>query len=278
MTIIVFSEFGGENLLGKARELGDASGEKVAALTSKGSSDKDQKLIFLGADEVLICDVKSVGEWISVISDYVKSDGSSRMIIFPLSFSSSAIMGAIYARDKGRFSPFLDGADTVELDSAARKIGTFNFALERKLISDKVALISLRTASVSKPFEDTSRYGEVRKLELIPSKNSFQILLDNSNSEEFTVLVGRGVTGTTAELAELVASKYRGRARQYSSRIEVVYGPCLAIEMGSKLRDLPEFNGELISISSRALPINSIADASAVIPELDAVLQGLLSY
>lgn len=64
MPIAVFSELGGEGLLGKARELADETGDKVLALCSTRDSDQQQRLIHLGADEVVVCPVSSLGHWL----------------------------------------------------------------------------------------------------------------------------------------------------------------------------------------------------------------------
>ena len=71
--IIVFCELGGEGLLGKAREIADSAGSKVLALISEESVDP-QRLIHLGADEVLKSSVNEMSDWIEIISDLITSE------------------------------------------------------------------------------------------------------------------------------------------------------------------------------------------------------------
>jgi len=97
------------------------------------------------------------------------------------------------------------------------------------------------------------------------------------SSGRLTVLVGRGTDEKTTILAKHLADKYHGEMKIQSGKVEIIYGPCIAVEVSTRLRDLPEFKGELISVAARKVPIGSIAEVDVVTPELDSVIEGLAS-
>ena len=74
------------------------------------------------------------------------------------------------------------------------------------------------------------------------------------------MLVGKGTSERTLISAKRLAEKYPGEMKINSGKVEVIFGPCIAVEVSARLRELPEFKGELISISEKNLPIGSIAE------------------
>jgi hypothetical protein len=281
MTVFVFADFGGKTLFGKGRELADSWGDKLKAITYKDSSDDTNQLISLGADEVLTCEFNTLDEWATMISEQVHLDSNSKIVLFPSDTFSNALMGMIRAQSE-TFAPFEDHAEMLDGETAGKKIGITGLLLRKKLVPGKVMLCSLRSQFFSPPYEDPSRTGKTRS---IRSKNfkedskfsSYNETIIPQASDLLTVLVGPKTTDETKRIAEKLAEKYGGLCKKYSSQIEIIYGPCVAIEVDAKLRDLPEFQGELISISHSALPISSISDSSVFTREIDSALQNLLS-
>ena len=281
MTVFVFSDFGGRALLGKGRELADNWGDKLVAITYKDSSDDTKQLINLGADEVLTCEFNTLDEWATMICEQVDLDSNSKIVLFPSNTFSNALMGMIRAQSE-TFAPFEDHVEMLDGETAGKKLGTTGLLLRQKLVPGKVMLCSLRSRFFSPSYEDPSRTGKTKS---IRSKNfkedsrfsSYNETIMPPASDLLTVLVGSRTTEETKRIAGKLAEKYGGLSKKYSSQIEVVYGPCIAIEVDARLRDLPEFQGELISISSSTLPISSISDSSVLIKEIDSVLQNLLS-
>ena len=104
--IVVFCELGGSRLLGKAREIADTTGDKLVALTSEKSEERQQKLIHLGADEVIGCAIDNLSDWIPVISGILESVSDVKMIVFPSNSTANILMGLLYSGSKRRFSPF----------------------------------------------------------------------------------------------------------------------------------------------------------------------------
>ena len=286
--IIALCEFGGERLLGKARELADASGDRVLGLVSSDSSrEVDQKLIGFGADEVLICNTRQDSDWVGIIVSLVKKlEGQVKVVMFSSNLESNSIMGAIYSTSKDLFGNFLDSCEVITESSAAKQLLGRDYIIQKTLRGEKASLVSVRLSTLPPPFEDSSRFGKINRLE--PSEttaSSFSLLRSQSekgigpsfSSEELSVIFGRNVDEKTKELCEKIAKKYRGSAEEYSQRIDIVYGPCLAVEVYSKIRDLPDFQRELISISTAKTPLSEIADEVVVTKdELEATLEGLL--
>jgi hypothetical protein len=277
--IVVFCELDGEALLGKAREIADSSGDRVVALVAKDSVDP-QKLIYLGADEVLNVGVNEMSDWIEMISDMIRDESKLKLVIFPSNIISNVIMGAVYSRAGSKIGYYLDESDFVEGTTAAKSFNGTDFALQKSSEED-TNLLSLKVASFSRPYEDTSRYGRTKELQLKHTTDSFPILLDVpdeplSSSMEPTILVGPLSDKNLNELAKKLADKYHAKIRTFSGAIEVVYGPCIAVEIDGKLRDLPEFKGDLISLNRRNSPISSIADLAIINSEIDKILRSLL--
>ena len=278
--IVIFCELGGEVLLGKAREIADSSGDRVLALIAEDSVDPE-RLIHLGADEVLKCSVNALGDWIEIISDLIRNENKLKLVIFPSNIISNVIMGASYSRVRSKIGYYLDEAELVEGTTAIKSFASTGFSLQKSTAEDKTGLLSLKISSVSQPFEDTSRYGKIRELQMKQITDSFPILLDVpeeplSSSGELTILIGPLSNGHVNELVQKVADKYHSRIRKYSRSVQVVYGPCIAIELYDNLRDLPEFKGDLISLNARSSPIGAISDLVIINSEIEKVLEGLL--
>ena len=276
--IIVFAELGGEKLLGKARELGDSSALRVVAVCSAASK-KSKKLISLGADEVVTHTASTVGEWAEVFSSMLRGDSKIKYILFSSNLIANMILGSVYAKSKERIGSFLDGAVLGE-NGASKDF--FGSVLEAKSSTDKASIFSVQTGSVSEAFEDTSRYGKTVEsaVSLVAAKNlktpklsdySAQDYLDSSSS--ITLLVGTGLSSSSA-LGEL-APKLQARVIKLSGAVEVIYGPCLAIEVSSAQRELPDFRGDVVSLNSKEAPISSVVNLSVVTLDVEKVISEL---
>jgi hypothetical protein len=274
--IVVYCDNRGYVLLGKAREIADETGDRVCAITDEQAARSSDELIALGADEVVNFRL-SKGGWVAAISSFVTKEPGIRMILFPSGEKSSCIMGAVYAMISEKVSGLFVDADSLSGGEAAKKLEGFALIQRVQPKADgKVSLISIKLSAVPEPFEDISRYGKTRIFEGQSEENVPTIALE-SRSSALTpiVLVGREVSEQTAKLASVIAEKYHGTKEVVSGRIEVVYGPCIAIEVSSKLRELPMFKGELISISSKRFPINSVSELSVITPEPEKILEKL---
>ena len=277
MAIAVFCELGGQSLLGKARELADETGDRVSALCSLKDSDQQKKLIYLGADEVVVCPVVQWSDWVPVILQYVVTQEGVRMLLFLSSPSTNLLMGAIYGSMVSRISPFVESADLITSDGAGRKLEG-SVVVQKGFLPEKTALLSLQKTAVAETFEDASRFGKIRNFEGASGGNSPVLSSEiRSKSNQLTVLLGGGTSPRTSQLASRLAEEYGGVVRPLSGKVEIIYGPCVAIEVTSKLRELPEFKGELLSISSRRIPINAVAELSVINSEMDRVLEILSS-
>jgi hypothetical protein len=280
--IVVFAELGGEKLLGKAREIADSVGDRVVALCA---SDADaQKLIYLGADEVQRAEVEEPGEWVSVISELFQNEPRIRSLIFPFNVVTSVIAGAVYARERKSIESFMDGADYFDGQMIARGMDTSDHAIQKRGASEeqqqqkKTAVITINVASVTPIFEDSSRYGKIGEEALSKKKSELSFSLEGAPEKpvnslnELTVILG---DDRFRESAEKISERYDVRFVMYSSEIEVVYGPCIAIEVSEKFRNLPEFKGDLISLNTKQSAINTISDLAVISPEIDEIIESL---
>jgi hypothetical protein len=273
--IVVFCEFGGEGLLGKAREIADSVGDRVLALV--GESSDPNRAVYLGADEVFKVDVETPGEWIGVISELFESEKRIRFLIFPSNIVSNVIAGAVYFREMKRVGVFIDDCDYADEANASKAFDANGLAIQKGLVEDKTNILSLKARSFARPFEDTSRYGKVRDykrkdgaplaflMEQVPKEPL-------SSSDELTFIAGNN---RVVESVRKLAQKFHARLLQYSGAIEVVDGPCVAFEITEKLRHLPEFRQELISLNAETSPINAISDTAVVSVDLQQILEEL---
>ena len=277
--IVVFCEFGGKILLSKAREIADSSGDRVWAVVAKGSNDP-QELIYLGADQVSVCNVNGLNDWIGIIADFV-IENDPKCVIFPSDILSNMIMGAVYSSARDHISSYLDEANLLDETKTGKSLEALRVSLQKKSNSEKCRLVSLRLSSLPQPFEDSTRYGRINSLELKPYPFTPEIFSPQSShglssSSELTVLIGAKHSDKTIELCNKLAQKFHGKAKRISGSTEIVYGPCVAVEVDKKLGDLPVFNGEIIAIGTRKYPINHVADVEVVTHDLSEILEGLL--
>ncbi len=275
--ILVFCEFGGQKLLGKARELADVSGSRVIALVRRDGPNT-QSLISLGADEVLTSSADGISEWVEVIADLVNKSSGLQRVMFSSNRVCDAIMGGVYFECKEKIGTYLDGADRVE-ESASKSFLEFGIRASATTTDGRISLVSVRLASLPVPFEEGSRFGKVTPIPDRPEVSNDLRLSRVGDcrgvSSILTVLLGRRAL-TLQEKCEELGQKYMASVKVLSGRTQVVYGPCLAIEIESKLGDLPVFKGPLISVNSERAPISAISDLAGITEEIDAVLAKLL--
>lgn len=276
--ILVFCEFGGQKLLGKARELADMSGSRVLALTRENGLDT-QSLISLGADEVLTCSADRTQEWVDVISDLVRKSRGLRITMFASNRICDSIMSGVYAECADNIGTYFDGIDRIEGDSLSKSFPEFGVRANDQLSEEKVALVSVKLSSVPEPFEEGSRYGKVTKIPFTTAPKDDVRLSTISDcrgvSSILTILLGSN-DPKLLDLCDKVAQKYFAIVKEVSGRVQVVYGPCLAVEVKSKLGQLPNFKGPLISINSARAPVTLVSDLAGISEDIEGVLEGLL--
>lgn len=241
-----------------------------------GSNSDPERLIHLGADEVIRADVETPSDWIPIISDLIEIEKRVRLLIFPSNIISNVISGALYYRQMKRVGAFLDQADFVEGTSGSKRFAV-NLAIQKGFAEEKVNIVSINTLTAAPPFEDSSRFGKTREYQ---KKNgaTTNFLMERvpqnpvNSSQEITVIAG---DECVYESARKLAEKFHSRFLKYSGSIEIVYGPCIAVEVYGKLRLLPEFKGDLISLNRKATPINAISDVEVVNSDLDNILDDI---
>lgn len=278
--IVVFCELGGHGLLAKAREIADTTGDRVSSLIARGSFDP-QQLISFGADQVQVYDVTVPSDWINIVVGVLR-ENNPKHVLFPSNIISNMIMSAVYLQCKDRVSSYLDEADGLEGTIVAKSLWALGLSLQKRCETEKCALVSLKLSSLPEPFEDSFRYGSVSSPQMKSESSKMQISspsssIPHSSSSKLTILTGPRVSARTIDLSKRLADNYRGISKRISGSIEAVYGPCIAIEVDNRRDDLPVFNGELISISSKEFPVNLVADVEIVSQEIEAILEGLLS-
>lgn len=285
--IIVFAEVGGRRLLGRAREIADSLGFRVLAVCSRDIANKAQELIWLGADEVISFNAVSVNDWSKVLAYLIRNEKQTKFVLFPSNPIANAILGSTYALASERIGSFADGVEKFNDQGASKVLHPSEIILQTAASSEKVSMWSVKLNSVPEPFEDSSRYGKTRDLELPKdSQNPGSPSIENSKSFRdrssiLTLLLGRnfheGLGAPQKLKLDELAKKYSGILLEMSGSVQVVYGPCLAIEIGSSERELPEFQSDLLSInSSKNAPITAIAKLSATSPDVGKVIEELL--
>jgi hypothetical protein len=288
--IVVLAEFGGERLLGKVREIADSLGSRVLAIASFSNATEEycHRLISLGADEVIRYDDPSnVFEWVEVLASLLKADTRIRFVFVAAGSYSDAILGRVYALSKDRVGAFATGIDSTNDNEMTKDLRSWEVSLHYRLDPEKVSLLSFKSTAIPMPFEDATRYGKISELKtpvlksLKDSPSTVSLKRDESldSSGILTVLVGKswGNDEVKLKVAQRVAAKYRGKVVKQSSKIEEVYGPCLAIEVeGFQERELPSFQGELIAInSSETQIISRIADTVGLTKDIPKVMEKL---
>jgi hypothetical protein len=289
--IIVLAEFGGEKLLGKAREVADTLGLRVVAVCSSeyATNEISQKMISLGADEVMkYADLTNVFEWSEALSSLLKDLQQIKFLFATSGLISDSILGRVYALSRDRIASFGTGIDSFSENEAKKNLSSLGISLCFKSTSDdKLRIFSFKSSSIPEPFEDTSRYGKTTESKVksrAPTKNSPKTVgLESKDyfdsSSNLTLLVGKTFARRKDNLkaAERVASKYKGNILIHDSKVEEIYGPCLAIDVeATQQKELPRFHGELIAInSSEDQSISRLAHTSAITEDISKVLEQL---
>ena len=247
----------------------------MAIVSGKGPRSAST-FIYLGADEVIQFDFPTKGDWAFLISEYVKTESGLRMMIFPADILTDSLMGMVFALIPDKIAGYLDDAESLNSSEISKSLASF-LLIQNITSNGKTYLVSLKLSSVTEPFEDSLRAGRIRARSLEDGKGIPPPPPEiHSWSVVPLILVGEGVAEEPSRLAGQLGEKYHGIMRFFSGKTEIVYGPCIAIEVSAKLRDLPEFKGDLISISSKKVPIDSIAELSVVTSELDQILKILV--
>jgi hypothetical protein len=299
--IAVFAELGGSKILGKARELADRTGQRVIAFCSKAKRDTALKLIALGADRVVICDANSTREWAFFLASQVEegNEESSRLILLPSSDFGNVILGRLSTVEGLDF--ILEGADFFDIGSACKSLLQGSVNLCSKTKGGNLSVLSVRVDKIPEAFEDSTKSGKVEEKSVggatgvppspLHEENPIADLQLSQMTREFTdprtvlnILVGRkyfeeGQREATRErLLKTLARRYEADLKVEEGRLESIYGPCLALEVKSRLSDLPDFEGELIAINtSRRDPIQRIATTKIVTYDIDSLVSSLLS-
>lgn len=291
--IVVFAEFGGERLLGKARDLADSLGLRVLAVYSgekENEGDFSQRLIYLGADEVnKYKGGKTVFDWANILSSLLK-EKSQVSIMFGISGClTDAIFGHAYALAKEKIGSFATGIDSISENGGTKYLRTWNASLQFRPAADgKVSVFSFKSSAVPEPFEDSSRYGKSNEIEMKPAENQktspSTVELEKreflDSSAQLTILLSKSLLQDEGQnkAVQNLAAKYKANIVNYSSQIQEVYGPCLALCIESKHeRELPKFHGELVSINKLAdrAAISNVADLRVFTSDIGKVLQEL---
>jgi len=279
--IVVLAELGGERLLGKARELADNQGVRVLAVCSEEHRSLAQRYISLGADEVEIFPATNTGEWIETFVNLVKSNKNLKIIILPSNVIGNIILGAVSARIPERIGSVLDGVEILSENGASKLIPVSECAVEAVTFSqDKVSMISLRLTAFPEPYEDATRYGKVFAGEVPQAIKQDRFYIPNSlrtNSSDVLVIL-RGRSGTKSLSDAGIVSKYIAASlEEGDSAGKVIYGNCLALEVNSHPRDLPQFNGDLVSVNtSEEAPIIKLASLALVTQDVEGLLQSVV--
>ncbi|MHB1907259.1 MAG: hypothetical protein ACYCQJ_00145 [Nitrososphaerales archaeon] len=269
--IVVLSEFGGDRLLGKAREVADSNGYSVVALcSSRRNEEATRRLIYLGADEIVkIQDAQSIADWASALGSCV--DEKTRLVIVAAGTFCDAILARAYALSKSKVRTFATGVDSIEESKMTKSLRSWGAVVEFPR-SDKITFASLRLTSFPEPFEDSSRYGKVREssIPLAEGEPLSGSYLDSSSVLTFLV----GDTSIDQDLLSKIASRYNARIVMLDPKIEDIYGHCVAI--GVRENSLPRFHGELISLDSvQGSAISKIADQTILTEDLKQALKEL---
>lgn len=289
MIIGVLADLGGERLLGKAREIADSQGYGVLAICPENKKSDANRLIGLGADEVQICQASDTADWIGVLSDLIKARSAElRILLLPSNILANFILGGLCIAAAPRVGQVLDCAESVSEFGASKSLKSVPAVLSVRASEDKVSIYSVSLAPVPEPFEDSARYGkigtfssslkEARHARSIPISDFGSPYLDSST--RLTLIVGRNCRSSPKrdENLKKIASRYEAivvKEEEMSGR--VVYGACLAIEVSSPVRDLPELQGTVISINSdRKSPISQVADVAVISQDIDGILERLL--
>jgi hypothetical protein len=288
--IVVFAELGGEKLLGRARELADSLGLRVLAVCSDSHDAVfSQHLILLGADEVIkYRGTKSVFDWANVLSSLLREKGQVSFLFGMSGLYTDAIFGRTYALDKERIGTFLTGIDSINEDTGAKYLRTWSAALQNRPGSEgKVSVFSFKSSAIPEPFEDSSRYGKTSETEIKAEQQKSSPSVLNIESSEFldssgrlTILSDNSSSSDEERNKAIhnVAQKYKADVVTYSSQVQEVYGPCIAIDVVLRHeRELPRFHSELIAVNNAEdhSVISNVADLRVLTNDTGKILQEL---
>jgi hypothetical protein len=280
--ILVFAELGGDRLLGKAREIADSLGIRVLAICYVDVA-RANRLVSLGADEVISYNAKNVYEWSRVLSYLIRNTKEIRFVFLPATLLGNAILGFTYALVSEMIGSFFDSADKMSEQGVSKSMYPSGVVIKSD-VSEKVSLWSLKLNLVPEPFEDSSRYGKVTSQELPKEAQSVSPPtsgpLVKSPSTSLTVLAGReflvGLKTEDRKILEGFAKKYSGRLVEMNGRIENIYGPCVAIEVQTQERGLPEFQSDVLSLNSSEAPISKASKLYAMTPNVLKVVEEII--
>jgi electron transfer flavoprotein alpha subunit len=288
---LVLAEFDGEKLLGKAREIADSMGFRVLALcSSERGADFAQKLISLGADEVIsYSNLTDVFEWSKAVSSLLNANREIRFVFAISGIINDAILGRVYASLSNRVNSFATRIDSINEIEATKNLRTWGASLHFRISGeeDKVSLFSFKPFSIPYPFEDPSRPGKVTEVEFkseasakkSPKTAGLEKECFSDSGSILTILVGKAVARGRAQLeaAQRIASKYYGTLLTTDEKVQDVYAPCLAIKIEDRrAKDLPRFHEELISVTdSEGQVISTVADTSIVAVNITDILRDL---
>jgi electron transfer flavoprotein alpha subunit len=276
-------------MLGKAREIADSLGYRVLALSETSRKAEANRMIALGADEVENYNVKSVADWASAIAELAKKKNDLRLILLPSHILGNYIAGALSVLLSDSIVNIMDRVESLTESGASKSMHSCPIDLTADLTdTKKISILSLKLEALPEPFEDSSRYGKVLSSDFQTPKES---RIDQSlqqfgpkfleSSSELTILVGRASADTPLDkgLIAQLASKYNATIlEEQSAGGRTIYGPCIAILASNHMRELPEFEGELISLNSDvSAEIIQISDYFVVSNELNRVVKGLVS-
>jgi hypothetical protein len=283
--IIVFCELEGHRLLGKARELADAAGHKVIGTCSNTNGNLASRLVAMGADEVVTTDADDTREWSAFFADLISKSyvGQSGFLLLPSNIFSDLVIGEMSRNNSPNFDTGEEVDEIVE-GGWTKNFGELEYTVGRDQIRRDLCVLSLKVDALSEPFEDPSRYGRATnlKIEFHSNDQSFPKLseFEKNAREALTILVEKGCLESKAfsKLLEALRIKYSARILEQSGRVEIIYGPCLAIEVASRMFDLPEFRGELIALnSSESHAIQRIASTKIVTSDVWATIKHLVA-
>lgn len=251
------------------------------------SPNRPRELISLGADEVISFNAKTVNEWSRVLAYLLRNEKETKFAFLPSNPPGNAILGSTYALASERIGSVADGVERLNEQGASKILHPSRIDIQIAVAIDKVSLWSIELNSVPEPVADPSRSGKKRSLELpkdsqsvvSPSIEGSGELRDFSST--LTLLIGRKYfehldTAKRKKLEDL-EKKYSAKLLAMSGNVQVVYGPCLAIEVDSQERELPEFQSDLLSLnSSKESQVSRVAKLSAVTQDLEKVIDELL--
>lgn len=283
--ILVFTEFNGERVLGKARELAEALGRKVVAI-SAGDHDSAQKLVHLGADEVLLhSNPESVFDWTEILSSFLNEKTPS-FLLGGSGILTDSIFGRVYAISKAKVGAFATGMDTMNETLATKIMRSWNstLAFSVESLNGKSNIFSLKVASIPEPFEDTSRYGKIseRSFTRTNESDSPKFTVKNDDVDESGVLslmLGKELAqepkGEARRAIELLVKKYN--AKLVEEEWSEIYGNCVAFGVETtNQKEFPEFHGELIAlVRSDLAAITRVASTTYLTNEISAVIESI---